>query len=235
MDFAKEKNIAVLLMAGSGSRFSSEEPKQYFLIKDKPLFYFAANMLNISSVIDYVLYVVPKGYVAKTENLILSSGLNKEHVVIEGGDSREESSFIALQYLKERKTNENSIILIQDADRPFITESLIEENIKRAKKDGAALTMLPSTDSLAIVSDSKVEKYLPRKDVYQLQTPQTFVFSLLFEAFSNANHPLNEYTDDGSILLERGKIKPAIVLGFKNNVKITEKVDLDKMEAHLYE
>lgn len=233
MNFKEEKNIAVLLMAGNGSRFSSKEPKQYFLIKGKPLFSFAAKALDDSQLIDFIIYVVPKGCIEKTSRLINSNSLSKEHIVIEGADSREESSFAALKYLSDSNINEKSLVLIQDADRPFLSERLIEENIQKAREEGAALTTLPSTDSLALISESKIEKYLPRKDIYLLQTPQTFAFSLIFDAFCNAKLPLNEYTDDGSLLLEKGDVKPVMVLGNKGNIKVTEAADLNVVEDNL--
>lgn len=230
MIFVKESNIAILLMAGEGSRFSSSCPKQYFLINEKPLFFYAAKKLNLSSLIDFIVYVVPKGREEYTEELIERFDLQKEHVVIEGSSSREESTYNAIKYLSNNGVNEDSIILIQDADRPFLDEDIIQRNINGAKERGAALTMIPSTDSLAFVSEERIDNYLPRKNIFLLQTPQTFKFNVLNDAFMNAKIPLKEYTDEGSLVVERNMVKPCMVLGSKKNIKITEEVDLKSFE-----
>lgn len=230
MNFEKECNIAILLMAGEGRRFGFSLPKQYFFINGKPLFYYAAKTLNDSKLIDFIIYVVPNGYISKTEGMISDFKLEKKHTVIEGSSSREESSFNAIKFLSCKGVNENSIILIQDADRPFLDEKLIENNINGAKEAGAALTMVPSTDSLAYVSNNEVEYYLPRNKVYLLQTPQTFKFNVIYNAFLNAALPLKEYTDEGSLVMEGKTTKPYVVLGNKKNLKITEEVDLKMFE-----
>lgn len=222
----KENNIAILLMGGEGRRFSPSLPKQFFLIKGKPLFFYASKTLNDSKDIDFIIYVAPKNFISETEKYISELGLKKEHAVISGGQSREESTFEAIKYLETIKINEKTTILIQDGDRPFLNERLIEENINECKKSGAALTMIPSSDSLALVFENKVKRYLPRKDVYLLQTPQTFTFYLIKSAFLCAKFPLKDYTDEGSLLLEESIVEPSIVLGSKENVKITEKSDL---------
>lgn len=228
MNFEEEKNIAVILMAGKGERISSSLPKQYMVIDGKELFLHTAKPFLDCSLIDFVLFVVPSSYEKKTEEILGKNQISKEYAVIPGSFSREESANEAIQYLSQKKTNPFSTILFQDGDRPFVSEKIISENIYSAKEFGAVVTAFPAINSLAVSSDGyELSSYLPRERVYSLQTPQTFSFSLLRDAFSQAKKPLKAYTDEGSLILEVLGKKPRIVLGEKKNIKITYIEDFD--------
>ncbi len=233
MNFQNKMNIAIILMAGKGERFSSSLPKQFMKFDEEELFLYPYDVFAISPCIDFVILVVPKGFEKYTENLLSKNEAFKEHVVINGASSREESTFEALKFLYDSNVNKSSLILIHDGDRPFLTEKLIEDNIETAKINGAAVTAIPSTDSLAMMTNDKdgIEYYLKRSNVYQLQTPQTFEFSLLYEAFSLCKDSLKDYTDEGSLMLSSLGRKPKIVLGDKRNIKITFRSDAKILEG----
>ncbi|HBE99100.1 MAG TPA: hypothetical protein DDW18_03595 [Firmicutes bacterium] len=234
MNFEEEKNIAVILMAGKGERFSFLSPKQYLFIGSKELFLYATEPFLACPLIDFLLFVVPPSFEKKTEEILAKNNISKEHAVISGSFSREESSYQAIRYLKEKKTNPFSTISFQDADRPFVDEKIISENIYSAKEFSAVVTAFPVTDSLALSEDGcALSSYLPREKMYCLQTPQTFSFSLLDKAFSEAKKPLRNYTDEGSLVLDVLGKKPRILLGKKKNVKITYPEDIAAFEEKI--
>lgn len=220
-------------MAGKGERFSSGLPKQYLKFDNKELFLHSFDVFSSSPDIDFLLLVVAEGYEKLTENVLSSKRKRKEYAIITGANSREESAFNALKYLFENHANPESTILIHDGDRPFLTRKLLEDNIDSVKMNGAALTAIPSTDSLAMMSEDKdgIDHYLQRSSIYQLQTPQTFTFSLLYEAFLKTKKPLSTYTDEGSLVIDSLGVKPKIVLGDKGNVKITFRSDARLFEG----
>ncbi len=233
MKFEDKKNIGVILMAGKGERFSSDLPKQYLKFDSKELFLHSFDVFSSSRNIDFILLVVPEGYEDLTRDILSKKRRHKEYSIIQGALSREESAFMALKFLLDNNVNKESTVLIHDGDRPFVTRKLLEENINSAKDNGAALTAIPSTDSLAMMSEDKIgiDHYLQRSCIYQLQTPQTFKFSVLYEAFLKAKKPLNVYTDEGSLVIDSLGIKPKIVLGDKGNVKITFRSDARLFEG----
>ncbi len=221
----KETAIAILLMAGKGERFLSSLPKQFTKMGEQELFLYAAKTLNSSPCISSIVFVVPDGYEKATEDIIKNGGIKKDHSVIIGGNSRQDSVFLALTHLANKRINQHSIVLIHDGDRPNVNERMIEESIAGAIKNGAAVTAVPSSDSIALERNGSIISYLDRRTVYALQTPQTFRFSLLLEAESKAKAEEKFYTDEGSLLLEEKGINPIIVLGEKSNIKITELFD----------
>lgn len=234
MNFEEEKNIAVILMAGKGERFSSSLPKQYVFIGSKELFLHTIEPFLACPLIDFLLFVVPSSFEKKTEEILLKNKISKEYAVIPGSFSREESSYEAIKYLKDKKTNPSSIILFQDGDRPFLEEKTILDNVYSAKQFSAVVTAFPATDSLALSEDGySLSSYLPREKIYCLQTPQTFAFSLLDKTFSQAKKPLRDYTDEGSLVLDALGKKPRVILGKKKNVKITYQEDFAAFEEKI--
>lgn len=234
MNFEEEKNIAVILMAGKGERFSSSLPKQYVLIGSKELFLYTIEPFLTCPLIGFLLFVVPSSFEKKTEEILIKNKISKEYAVIPGSFSREESSYEAIKFLKDKKTNPSSTILFQDGDRPFLEEKTILDNVYSAKQFSALVTAFPATDSLALSEDGyTLSSYLPREKIYYLQTPQTFSFSLLDKAFSQAKKPLRDYTDEGSLVLDALGKKPRVILGKKKNVKITYQEDFATFEEKI--
>lgn len=229
-DFSSQKTYAVLLMAGKGNRIDPANPKQYIKVADKELFLYAAEKMEESPLVDYVVYVVPAGEEDKTESIIEREGFKKPHAVVAGAGAREESAKCAIDYLHECRCNPHSIIMIHDADRPNITLDLIERNIKAAEKSEAAITAIKCVDSVvSLNAEGKVESYADRAKLACVQTPQTFTFAVIFGALLRASN-LAEYTDEGSLVLKTTLRQPEIVEGSSENFKVTTPADLALFE-----
>ncbi len=223
----EKKNIAIILMAGRGERFSSETPKQFIKVNNQELFMYCTKVFASHPMVDEFIFVVPEGYESHTLSLVLKE-IHKKCVVIPGGESREESAYEAIKYLSENEVNPDSIVLIHDADRPLVSYFSIDECIKVATEHEIAILATPSTDSVAISKDGeKIGEYAPRKTVYLVQTPQAFKFSLIYEAFVNAKEPLSSYTDEGSLVLDTLGREPHLVVGDNINIKVTFEHDID--------
>lgn len=224
------KNIAVILMGGKGERFSSETPKQFIKVNNQELFLYCAKVFASTSLIDKYIFVVPEGYESHTLSVVLKE-IGNECIVIPGGNTREESAYEAIKYLKEHETNPESIILIHDGDRPLVARSSIENCILAAKETGACILATPSTDSAAISEDGMIaSEYANRKTIYLVQTPQAFKFSIIDEAFEKAKDSLESYTDEGSLVLNTLGIQPKLVIGDNINIKVTFEHDIDILD-----
>ncbi len=217
-------------MAGKGNRIDPEHPKQYIKVAGKELFLYAAEKMEESPLVDYVIYVVPEGEEEKTKEIIALNGLKKHHAVIKGAGAREESAKCAIDYLQSRRCNPHSIIMIHDADRPNITFDLIERNIKAAEKSQAAITAVKCVDSvISLDGERKLESYVNRETIACVQTPQTFTYAVIYGALLRAAN-LTEYTDEGSIVLKTTLRHPEIVEGSSENFKVTTPADLALFE-----
>jgi D-ribitol-5-phosphate cytidylyltransferase len=223
----KIDRVAVLLLGGNGTRFGANEPKQFTLFGGKLLFFYPLDQLVRHDEIQGVLLVAPKDYISFVEKTIQQWGFSKIIGVIEGGATRQDSSRRAAEYLRDKGLSFNALVLIHDAARPNLKNEYITENYARALRYGAAVTAIPSTDSIAISEDEKtISQYKDRSKVYQLQTPQTFLFSALYNAHEKAFAAKHSYTDDGDLVLTEEGLQPAIVLGEASNVKVTTIEDL---------
>lgn len=221
----RAKHIGIILFGGTGQRFASPEPKQFLPCGDHPLM--AETLLNISSMscFDDLYIVTLEDYIDQTNELIDTYVPQRIKAVIPGGETRHESVKNALDYLEAIEEDPDSIIAIFDGDRPGVSTQIVEENFLLAEKSGAAVTAIKATDSVFLSEDGIVaDSYLDRNNVYLAQTPQTFAFHIILEAYRNYEAST---TDDASLVRMLG-YPVEIVLGNHDNDKITYPEDLVK-------
>ena len=186
----------------------------------------AETLINISSMecVDEIYVVTHPDYMEETENIAFNSDTHKIYGVLPGGDTRHESVENALGYLEEKGEDLSSLIAIFDGDRPGIEEEIVEENYLQAERVGAAVTALPAVDSVFSSDDGDyVKNYLDRKTIFLAQTPQTFRFDIILNAYKESGLTS---TDDASLVAQMGQ-KIVIVEGNRKNDKITYPGDMD--------
>ena len=222
-----KKTIALVLVGGSGERFGKE--KQFVLALNRPLMSFAIEELGLSPYIDEIVLVGKKGTLNKTLEIGKAYANNKLKAVIEGGKTRQESSYKGVKFLIDSGFSSDSIVLIQDGYRPNITQEMIKENVESAKINKAAVTAIKEPNSVFISNnDYKVNSYLDRNEIYEAQTPQTFELGLIYKAHLKGDKRKG-ISDDAS-LVRLLKKDIAIVPGDKNNIKINYVSDLNYFE-----
>lgn len=224
--------IGILLLAGSSLRLNEINEKQYIKINDKELFLYPLfTMLEVRE-IDSVVLVVKKEKIELTKNIVNKyqnkNILNKKIYFVEGGSSRQESSFNALKFIDTIiDKNIDNYVLIHDAARVLVSKEIIESNIEAVKKYNATTTYINESDSLIEVKNTPSNKdiinsYLNRDKIKKLQTPQAFKFDIIFSA-QKESKSLNN--DDASLVFNKGK-DVVLVLGNSLNFKLTTKDDL---------
>ncbi len=225
--------IAVLLMAGKGQRLPfNDELKQFHKVEDKPLFMYAWETLDRNENIDEIFIATVPGTCEKVYTELLQVTRCKPAIVIEGGESRQESSYLALKAIRQRHPGCDIKVLIHDADRPLITDEIINENLEKVSKTNSVSTILEINDSL-IKYENKwtVPHYLNRKITYIVQTPQTFMcLDELLEAHEYAREHNINVSDDCRLLIYRG-YNVEFVNGSPLNFKVTKLDDLIMLES----
>jgi 2-C-methyl-D-erythritol 4-phosphate cytidylyltransferase len=216
----KNKKIAlILLMGGVGSRFNLDTPKQFYNLSGKKIYLRTLDIFYNLNVFDEIILASKKEYITSIKKEVKDY---KNIKVIKGGDTRQESTFKALQTLSNLKID---YVVIHDAVRPFVSKRIILENITYAIKYSAVDTCIPSNDTL-VEMDNRFIKTIPnRANFLRGQTPQSFDFNLIYSSHIEAkkNNILNK-TDDCSLVLNKKKI--FVVKGDEYNIKITTKLDL---------
>ena len=229
----------VILAGGIGSRMGGDKPKQYLNIKGKPIIVYTIEKFFSTPEFEKIIVLCPKQWVGHTKNLIEKhiAPAEGKTVVIEGGDTRNETIMNAIKFIEaEGNLNEDTIIVTHDSVRPFVTHRIIEENIEAAKQFGACDTVIPATDTIVESADKTVISNIPdRSLMYQGQTPQSFNALKLKEMYySLTDDEKNILTDAAKIFVMKGE-KVALVQGEDFNMKITFPYDLRVAKSLLEE
>lgn len=225
----------VVLAGGVGSRMGNVgKPKQYLLIGDKPILIHTLEKFYVQSEFEKVLVLCPAEWLSHTKNLVRKYIQDTGRIVVlEGGETRNETIMNAIDYIEsEGHLDEETIIVTHDSVRPFVTQRIIEENIRYAKEYGACDTAVAATDTIVCSEDQVVISDIPeRRTMYQGQTPQTFqALKLKNLYYSLSEEEKAVLTDAAKIFVMKGE-KVHIVDGEVFNIKITYPYDLRVAEA----
>jgi 2-C-methyl-D-erythritol 4-phosphate cytidylyltransferase len=223
-------NIAAILAGGSGKRFGGSIPKQFALLAGKPVIEYSLDAFQQHAQIDEIVLVVPLNYISKCETY--RKKYHKLTAVINGGAERYLSTLAVLDYFADKK---NEILILHDAARPFIEEATISKLIATMDSYHAATLAIKTVDT--IIQSKKhqiISSVLDRSELFNVQTPQAFRFSVLRKAFQLALQ--NKYfqaSDDSSIVFKYLPDEPvAIVEGNPLNIKLTYPHDFYLFEKY---
>ena len=227
------KNIALITAAGKGTRLVGVGiPKQFLRARGKPILIYSAETFNNNDLIDEIYIITSKEYVEEVSRLCRQYNIGKLKGVIEGGQTRQESVFNGLVAIKTNGVKDDDIVLIHDGARPLLDEEIINGNIKACQEYKAAETVISLTDTVIRSSNGQVvDEVADRNELYQVQTPQTFNFKIIFDAHRRFEN-LKLATDDAQLVHNSG-IPVHLVEGNKRNIKITTIEDLNLMESLL--
>ncbi len=221
-------NYALLLLAGSSKRFNSKIYKQFYLVKNKPVYYYPLKALNESPLIDSIIILTLKDKVMDVFNFTKNNKFNKVKAVIAGGNTRKETVSFGLKHIKENVKDED-IILIHDAARALLNSKDIEIAINETKKKGATTFAIHCYDTLIKANKNyEVTSYLNRNEIFRVQTPQTFKAKIIIDAYKN-----NKITNDDTELAFLNKNKVHLLKGDERLFKITSFDDIKKLESYL--
>jgi len=157
--------------------------------------------------------------------------------VLNGGNSRQESVWNAVQRLEALHPGDSALVLVHDAVRPFVTGETIQAAIAAAAQHGAVIVATPAVDTVKqvqrVAGDANcVIATLPRERIVLAQTPQVFRLGLLRQAFAKARAD-GFYATDESSLIEHFGHDVYVVPGSARNWKITSPGDLPLAELFL--
>jgi 2-C-methyl-D-erythritol 4-phosphate cytidylyltransferase len=228
---------AIVVAAGKSTRFAAKTKKPFFPLSGKPVLVYSLEVLQRSPLIHNIVLVVPAELRETIRNRIVSKyQLQRVRDIVAGGKRRQDSVWFGLQALAQYKTGETRIpdyVLIHDGVRPFITEKMINDVVRAAQQTGVATIATKVTDTVKLVdAQDTIIRTVPRNDLWCVQTPQVFQYSLLCSAYQHARRKKIYATDDAEIA-ERYGLAVKLILGSITNIKITTKEDLIIAEAIL--
>ncbi len=213
----------ILPAAGSGSRFSTTELKQYQMIQERTVLEHTVARLNQLPLAGYVLAIGEQDNVAK---MLPFSSQEKAHFCL-GGAERVNSVLNALTYLSQI-ASEDEWVLVHDAARPCVGLDCLQQLVNTAiTNDQAAILAIPVRDTLKrVVSNFDIEETVDRSMLWQAQTPQMAKLGVLKRAIEQALQDGATITDEASALEHIGE-QVSVVQGRSDNIKITYPDDLE--------
>jgi 2-C-methyl-D-erythritol 4-phosphate cytidylyltransferase / 2-C-methyl-D-erythritol 2,4-cyclodiphosphate synthase len=221
-----ERTAAILVAAGRGLRAGAGGPKQYRTIGGKTVIFRAMEPFCTHP---QVLAVQP--VLNPDDNALFNqaAGGLRHQPPTAGGATRQASVHAGLEALAAQKPD---IVLIHDAARPFVSQALISRAIDAASRSGAAIPVIPVTDTVKLVDASgNIEATPERARLRVAQTPQAFRFDVILDAHRRAARDgRGDFTDDAAIA-EWAGLTVATFEGDAANMKLTTPEDFVREEA----
>lgn len=243
----KKRCTAIVLAAGSGSRMKSDVAKQYMLLQDKPLIWYALHTIEESSVIDDCILVTGAEDISYVkEEIVKHYRFRKIDMVIAGGKERYDSVWNALQAMAAgglKVPNTDGYVFIHDGARPFLTKEILQRSYDAVERFGACVTGMPVKDTVKIADEEGYSRQTPdRRNVWQIQTPQVFETGLITDAYARLMQEKEKpaakgisITDDAMVVEHFTGHKVKLTEGSYRNIKVTTPEDLVIADAFLHD
>lgn len=217
--YLNKKVIVLIAAAGKGIRMNADKPKQYMCLNNKTILDWTIEKFEANEYVDEIILIVNKEMeILEKQKFNL---YNKIVSVTNGGINRMESVYNGICKIKEK----DSLVLIHDGVRPFVTQDTINKCIEFGCKYKACIPAIDIVDTLKSNEDGFVKKTVNRNSFVLAQTPQTFTYDIIKTCYDKAINDKLKVTDDASVVENYGyKIK--IIKGERNNIKITTPFDL---------
>lgn len=211
------KKFAVLVAGGSGSRMNSSVPKQFLLLKGKPVLYYTIHTFLQAYADIQLILVLPNGHLTAGQELVNQYFPNAPIQMVAGGDTRFQSVKNGLRLVEA-----DSIVFVHDAVRCLLSVQLIQNCYEAVLTTGAVVPVIPCKDSVRI-EEGNQNRSMDRNLVKLVQTPQVFLSNVLLPAFDAPYQP--SFTDEASVVELMGT-NIHVIKGEERNLKITHPTDL---------
>ncbi len=222
------KTAALIMAAGTGDRFVSNERKTFHPVLGRPMLVWSAERFALHRGVDSITVIVTPGDESRVTGVLAAHGVPGISRVIPGGRTRQDSVKLGLDTVDPSCQT----VLVHDAARPCVTHSLIDRILEALETRDAVVPVWPVVDTLVREADGRVDGIIDRARVSGAQTPQGFRTELLVRAHRSAAERGFSSSDDGSLVLTLGEPVWSIV-GERTNIKITYVEDAPIAEAIL--
>ena len=219
------RTVAVVLAGGTGTRLGLGIPKQLLKIAGKPIIEHTVAVFEAAPEIDEIIVLMAQGHVPEAQAIVDKAGFRKVTKVIEGGDTRNATTRIALDAIGSADCN----ILFHDAVRPLVNGRIVRECVNALWTYEAVDVCIPSADTIVKVDDDDCITDIPVRSLLRRgQTPQAFRSTTIRAAYQKAeSDPDFAATDDcGVVLKYLPGVSIKVIAGSDENIKVTHPVDV---------
>ena len=217
----------VVPAAGRGTRFGSPLPKQYLQVAGQPLIAHTLAALLSHPLVEGALVAISAND-ADWPGWTAFQG--KPVLTCVGGDTRAQSVLAALEALPAA-VRADDFVLVHDAARPNLRSEDLQQLLERGRADPVgAILAAPVRDTLKRAGDDGgIDGTEPRQHLWRAMTPQLFRRFQLTRALQEAGKADVEVTDE-SMAMELQGLRPLLIEGNEDNLKVTTPADLSRFE-----
>ena len=228
------KNIALIIAGGVGARMGQDIPKQFINVYDKPVIVYTMEAFQKHPEIDAIEIVCLDGWHDVLRAYAKQFGIAKLENIVSGGKNGQDSIRNGLYDIASRHSDDDDIVLIHDAIRPMISETIISNNIRVCREYGNAITVVPCTAAMLKTYDSlSSTEQVPRDNLKITQTPQTFFIKDIVAAHKEAlDKGITNSVASCTMYIELGR-KLYMCMGSEKNLKLTTAEDIEIFKALL--
>lgn len=220
---------AIIVAAGKGTRMGTNMDKLFLELAGRPVVAHTWQRFNDAACIDEIVLVVRGGMQSAFAELAARFNFRRNFRFALGGKERQDSVWNGLEQLSAN----SEIVAIQDGARPVTSEALILATISAARETGAAVAAQRVTDTIKESKNGEtISRHLERKELWSVQTPQTFRVDLIRRAFI-AVREKNLFVTDDTAACELIGQPVQLVESATPNPKVTVAADLDYIESLL--
>ena len=221
---------AIVLAAGKSERMGAGTDKAFLSLVNKPVVAWSLLAFERCPAIDRIILAVRKDQQVAAKAVAKMFGIHKLVKIVPGGNKRQDSVKAALAACDF----DTKIVVVHDGARPLVTNEMIEEVVKLAKRLPAVTVGHRMTDTVKRVEKGvTVAETVDRAKLWQVQTPQAFQYQALKSAYETLD-PKTEVTDDcQAVELTDKEAKVQIFETKAPNFKITTVEDLHLAAALL--
>lgn len=226
-------NIALIKAGGIGQRMSACVPKQFVTIQGKPIILYTLEQFENHPSIDEIIVICVEGWHDILKDYANKYGIKKLTAIVQGGATSLRS--IKNGVFAMEAYSDKDIVLVHDGNRPLISQEIISDVLIKCKEYDSAVAAIPCTDEVMELHDSYYgsEKFMDRKKLYRIQTPDAYRLGILRELFENATeYQLDHIGATNTLMIDQGG-KVHYAKGSELNIRLTTQEDITQCWALL--
>ena len=220
---------AIIVAAGKSERMGGSTDKAFLNLGSKPVVAWSLLAFEKNGDVDSIILVVRKDQLTAAKAVARMFGISKLAKIVPGGARRQDSVQAGLKEVD----SDTRIVVVHDGARPCVSQEVISDVIKSARRGVASVTGCRIRDTVKIVEKGiTVSSTVDRAKYWTVQTPQAFPYGMLRKAYAAADAAGKDVFDDAQAVELAGETVK-ICETEKPNLKITTPEDLQVAAAIL--
>jgi len=219
--------FALIPAAGSGSRIAAGAPKQYLPLAGRPMLWHAVRAVCVPPVETVFVVLAPEDAAFASHDW--SAFGEQLQPLYCGGETRRDSVYNGI-VAAMGAVEADDWLLVHDAARPCLPRKDLEKLVRETSDDDVGgILALPVAETVKRAVQNRIDSTEDRAHLWLAQTPQMFRAGLLAQALKRAK---GVPTDEAAAIEQMG-LKPRLVTGSRENLKVTWPEDLAIAESIL--